>query len=109
MYFLFYFLSTESPVVRLVGGASHCAGRVETKHGVEWRPVAMNWWSLKAASVVCRELDCGSGGGPVSNVISASNRHYHALSAPYNGPVMAISHIMVWHYQLLYCDQRVPV
>ena len=54
-------LCTESDDVRLVGGASHCAGRLEMKHQGEWRPVD-GWsdWNLTSTSVVCRQLDCGS-------------------------------------------------
>ncbi|XP_067433198.1 scavenger receptor cysteine-rich type 1 protein M130-like [Thunnus thynnus] len=57
---------TCSEPVRLVGGASRCAGTLEVKRG-EWRPVKYSdWnlrdysWSLKEAAVVCRDLDCGS-------------------------------------------------
>ncbi|KAG7238972.1 hypothetical protein INR49_030310, partial [Caranx melampygus] len=49
--------STEH--VRLVGGASRCAGELQVNQG-EWRPVDWNSCNLKIASVVCRELDCGS-------------------------------------------------
>ncbi|XP_042253041.1 cartilage matrix protein-like isoform X2 [Thunnus maccoyii] len=45
--------------VRLVGGASRCAGTLEMNQG-EWRPVYGSHWTLKEAAVVCRELDCGS-------------------------------------------------
>ncbi|XP_053177565.1 scavenger receptor cysteine-rich type 1 protein M130-like [Scomber japonicus] len=50
---------TCSETVRLVGGASHCAGRLEVNQG-EWRPVSYSDWTLKEAAVACRELDCGS-------------------------------------------------
>ncbi|XP_038591601.1 collagen alpha-1(XII) chain-like isoform X2 [Micropterus salmoides] len=46
-------------LVRLVGGASRCAGTLEVKRG-EWRPVYGSNWILKSAAAVCRELDCGS-------------------------------------------------
>ncbi|KAJ4918882.1 hypothetical protein JOQ06_026298 [Pogonophryne albipinna] len=53
---------TCSEPVRLVGGESRCAGDLEVEHQGEWRPVAVDNspWTLKAAGVVCRELDCGS-------------------------------------------------
>ncbi|KAI3365140.1 hypothetical protein L3Q82_010111 [Scortum barcoo] len=50
---------TCSEPVRLVGGASRCAGTLEVKRG-DWRPVYGPDWTLKTAAVVCRELDCGS-------------------------------------------------
>ncbi|XP_045891004.1 scavenger receptor cysteine-rich type 1 protein M130-like [Micropterus dolomieu] len=52
--------STEPDDVKLVGGASRCAGMLELKHQGDWRPVRYYYWNLKAAAVVCRELDCGS-------------------------------------------------
>ncbi|XP_067433192.1 scavenger receptor cysteine-rich type 1 protein M130-like, partial [Thunnus thynnus] len=50
---------TCSEPVRLVGGASRCAGTLEMKLG-EWRPVDDSDWTLKAAAAACRVLDCGS-------------------------------------------------
>ncbi|XP_033986678.1 scavenger receptor cysteine-rich type 1 protein M130-like, partial [Trematomus bernacchii] len=58
-----YFLTlTCSEPVRLVGGESRCAGDLEVKHQGEWRPVGgySSLWTLKAAGVLCRYLDCGS-------------------------------------------------
>ncbi|XP_038586928.1 CD5 antigen-like [Micropterus salmoides] len=52
--------STEPDDVRLVGGASRCAGTLEVKHQGDWRPGSDSVWTLKAAAVVCRDLDCGS-------------------------------------------------
>ncbi|XP_034052709.1 scavenger receptor cysteine-rich type 1 protein M130-like [Gymnodraco acuticeps] len=55
-------LNSTEPGVRLVGGESRCAGALELEHQGEWRPVGSynSLWTLKAAGVVCRELDCGS-------------------------------------------------
>uniref|UniRef100_UPI003AB021D6 scavenger receptor cysteine-rich type 1 protein M130-like n=1 Tax=Centroberyx gerrardi TaxID=166262 RepID=UPI003AB021D6 len=60
-------LSTPSPVlkgesddVRMVGGASRCAGGLEVKQHGDWKPVDDSDWNLKSAAVVCRQLDCGS-------------------------------------------------
>uniref|UniRef100_A0A669DF02 SRCR domain-containing protein n=1 Tax=Oreochromis niloticus TaxID=8128 RepID=A0A669DF02_ORENI len=50
---------SESDDVRLVGGASRCAGILELKHLGEWRPVKSNSWTRKEAAVVCEHLDCG--------------------------------------------------
>ncbi|KAF1389851.1 hypothetical protein PFLUV_G00077840 [Perca fluviatilis] len=51
---------SEPGAVRLVGGASRCAGTLEVKHKGEWRPVSGHDWTLKTAAAVCRESDCGS-------------------------------------------------
>ncbi|XP_072315612.1 scavenger receptor cysteine-rich type 1 protein M130-like [Eucyclogobius newberryi] len=50
-----------SEPLRLVGGASRCAGTVEVKHRGEWRRgVTFVHWDLGATAAVCRALDCGS-------------------------------------------------
>ena len=49
--------------MRLVGGGSRCAGRVKLFHQGQWRLLEVLFqydWTLKAAAVVCRQLDCGS-------------------------------------------------
>ncbi|KAI9541815.1 hypothetical protein NQZ68_027185 [Dissostichus eleginoides] len=53
---------SEPGGVKLVGGESRCAGDLQVEHQGEWRPVEGYYspWTLKAAAVACRELDCGS-------------------------------------------------
>ncbi|MCJ8742898.1 hypothetical protein PDJAM_G00087580 [Pangasius djambal] len=45
--------------VRLSGG-SECQGEVEIYFRQDWRRVLLDSWSLSEASVVCRQLSCGS-------------------------------------------------
>ncbi|XP_046729030.1 antigen WC1.1-like [Silurus meridionalis] len=45
--------------VRLSGG-SECQGEVEIYFRQDWRKVLLDSWSLSEASVLCRQLGCGS-------------------------------------------------
>uniref|UniRef100_A0A8C8S890 SRCR domain-containing protein n=1 Tax=Pelusios castaneus TaxID=367368 RepID=A0A8C8S890_9SAUR len=45
---------------RLAGGDKPCSGRVEVRLGETWATVCDAHFDLKAASVICNELECGA-------------------------------------------------
>lgn len=45
---------------RLIGGDVPCSGRVEVKQGDTWGTICDSDFTLEAANVLCRELQCGT-------------------------------------------------
>ncbi|XP_039391949.1 antigen WC1.1-like isoform X1 [Mauremys reevesii] len=46
--------------LQLVGGDSACSGRVEVRHRDTWATICDAHFDLKAASVICKGLQCGT-------------------------------------------------
>ena len=57
--------------LKLVGGRSHCEGRLEVLHKGEWGSVCDDGWGQDADRVVCRQLGCGQ---PLSPPVKVRRR-----------------------------------
>ncbi|XP_066524608.1 antigen WC1.1-like [Hoplias malabaricus] len=68
--------------VRLSGGRE-CEGEVEVYFMQDWRRVVFESWSVSEASVVCRQLGCGSVLNFSSSSLSTSE-HIHICVTGYN-------------------------
>ncbi|NXD29416.1 C163A protein, partial [Spelaeornis formosus] len=59
---------TDAVELRLAGGGSPCAGRVEVKLQGHWGSVGDDIWDMEDAEVVCQQLGCGSASGAYSRL-----------------------------------------
>lgn len=58
--FVFFLTACFPESVRLFNGTDRCSGRVEVFHDGRWGKICKDKWGLEEATVVCKELSCGS-------------------------------------------------
>ncbi|NXD23860.1 DMBT1 protein, partial [Spelaeornis formosus] len=59
IYLSIFALVPPQPQLRLESGEDRCAGRVEVYHDGKWGTVCDDYFNMKSANVVCKQLNCG--------------------------------------------------
>ncbi|KAM4024674.1 scavenger receptor cysteine-rich type 1 protein M130-like [Anomaloglossus baeobatrachus] len=62
---------SESMDIRLVGGQNRCEGQLEVYYNGSWGWVCNNAMTAHSASLICKQLGCGSGGIYQEGVVTA--------------------------------------
>ncbi|NXJ86618.1 DMBT1 protein, partial [Trogon melanurus] len=93
--------------LRLENGPSRCAGRVEVFHHRQWGTVCDNSWSLAEATVVCRQLGCGTAvSAPGSAYFGQGSGRIWLDEVNCTGTETALSECLVNTWGSSSCDHR---
>ncbi|KAL3974047.1 neuroligin [Sarotherodon galilaeus] len=84
-----YVVCSDSVEVKLADGPGRCAGRLEIKHGDQWRKVLKTGWTEDQSAAVCKQLQCGEKGK--TEKFSQGSASFLSLTCPENKKISNIS------------------